>query len=195
MAALGLACTHNAHKLPRSRPQGNLIAESGTMSGGGGKPRGGRICLGKQAPKSVDTRAAAAELERAEAELKQQTAAHQQARRKADEASSALKQAEKQLTQQEAELPRAQMELAADKEKAKDLQQRLQELQAATQVSCTTPPQTRMLALHCLESSPQWVAVHKPHDHTGICTVPVTGTQLLCCPACTGDRRGGRPRG
>ena len=49
--------------------QGEMINESGTMSGGGGKPRGGRMCLGTAAPKSLDTRAAAAELQAAEQEL------------------------------------------------------------------------------------------------------------------------------
>lgn len=34
--------------------KGEMINESGTMTGGGGKPRGGRICLGKAAPKTVD---------------------------------------------------------------------------------------------------------------------------------------------
>jgi hypothetical protein len=46
-----------------------MINESGTMSGGGGKPRGGRMCLGKAALASVDTQAAAAELQAAEQEL------------------------------------------------------------------------------------------------------------------------------
>ena len=46
-----------------------MINESGTMSGGGGKPRGGRMCLGTAAPKTLDTRAAAAELQAAEQEL------------------------------------------------------------------------------------------------------------------------------
>lgn len=40
-----------------------MINESGTMTGGGGKPRGGRMCIGSGAPKSVDPRAAEAELQ------------------------------------------------------------------------------------------------------------------------------------
>lgn len=43
-----------------------MINDSGTMTGGGGKPRGGRMRLGSGAPKPVDKRAAAAELEAAE---------------------------------------------------------------------------------------------------------------------------------
>ena len=46
--------------------QGEMINDSGTMTGGGGKPRGGRLRLGSGAPKPGDQRAAAAELDTAE---------------------------------------------------------------------------------------------------------------------------------
>ena len=46
-----------------------MINETGTMTGGGGKPRGGKICLGSAAPRALDTREAAAELATAEGEL------------------------------------------------------------------------------------------------------------------------------
>ena len=46
-----------------------MINESGTISGGGGKPRGGRMCLGKSAARLVDTGTAKVELEAAEADL------------------------------------------------------------------------------------------------------------------------------
>ena len=47
--------------MPASRLQGQLISESGTMSGGGGKPKGGRIRLGNSAPAGGgDAKAAAA---------------------------------------------------------------------------------------------------------------------------------------
>ena len=46
-----------------------MINETGTMTGGGGKPRGGKICLGSAAPRALDTREAAAELAVAEGEL------------------------------------------------------------------------------------------------------------------------------
>lgn len=49
--------------------QGEMINESGTMSGGGGKPKGGRMCLGKAALCSMDTQTATAELRVAEQEL------------------------------------------------------------------------------------------------------------------------------
>ena len=46
-----------------------MINESGTMSGGGGRPRGGRMCLGSQAPRALDASTAAAELEQAAKDL------------------------------------------------------------------------------------------------------------------------------
>lgn len=49
-----------------------LLAESGTMSGGGGKPRGGRMKLGNAAPRAAaaaDGKAAAKELAATEAQL------------------------------------------------------------------------------------------------------------------------------
>ena len=46
-----------------------MINESGTMSGGGGKPRGGRMCLGKEARRVVDTTTAQADLQAAEQQL------------------------------------------------------------------------------------------------------------------------------
>ena len=49
--------------------QGEMINETGTMTGGGGKPRGGKICLGSAAPRALDMREAAAELAVAEGEL------------------------------------------------------------------------------------------------------------------------------
>ena len=52
--------------------QGQLIAESGTMSGGGGRPSRGRMQLGSAAPRgNVDAKAAAAELAAAEQQLEQ----------------------------------------------------------------------------------------------------------------------------
>lgn len=51
--------------------QGEMINEAGTLTGGGGKPRGGRMCLGSAAPRSIDSREAASELANAEQQLEQ----------------------------------------------------------------------------------------------------------------------------
>ena len=52
-----------------ARVQGEIINESGTMTGGGGKPRAGRMCLGSAAPRRADDKASASELAAAEKEL------------------------------------------------------------------------------------------------------------------------------
>ena len=49
--------------------QGETINETGTMTGGGGRPRAGRMCLGTAAPRRPDDKASAAELASAEKEL------------------------------------------------------------------------------------------------------------------------------
>ena len=51
--------------------QGDLIAENGTMSGGGGNVRTGKMCLGNAAPQTASDREVRAELERLEATLAQ----------------------------------------------------------------------------------------------------------------------------
>ena len=50
--------------------QGQLISESGTMSGGGGRPSRGRMALGSAAPRgNADAEAAQKELKQAEKQL------------------------------------------------------------------------------------------------------------------------------
>lgn len=72
MPLMALACSlHALHRWSLTpcraiTPQGQLISESGTMSGGGGKPRGGKMALGNAAPREVDARAAQAELAKGE---------------------------------------------------------------------------------------------------------------------------------
>ena len=60
----------NEQSLPMM--QGEMINEAGTLTGGGGKPRGGRMCLGNAAPRAIDSREAATELAAAEQQLEQQ---------------------------------------------------------------------------------------------------------------------------
>ena len=65
------SCANLSHSCfnPIAYLQGEMINESGTMSGGGGKPRGGRMCLGKEARRVIDTSTAQAELQAAEQQL------------------------------------------------------------------------------------------------------------------------------
>jgi structural maintenance of chromosome 4 len=116
---------------------GEMINESGTMSGGGGKPRGGRMCLGASVPKAaavVDAREAAAELKNAEAELAAAAAALAQARAAAAEATAEAKHADKSLAALETSIPKMLMEAEAAAAKAQDLKERMAELEAATKV-------------------------------------------------------------
>jgi structural maintenance of chromosome 4 len=113
---------------------GEMINETGTMSGGGGKPRGGKMCLGSGAPKPVDARAAAVELEIAEVELEKVQQKLATARATASEATANLKSAEKELYALETAIPKTRMEADAALERASDLQNMLAELQAAAKV-------------------------------------------------------------
>eukprot|EP00775_Hariotina_reticulata_P001241 gene1241-1581_t len=116
---------------------GQLIAETGTMSGGGGKPRGGLIKLGNAALRAAgpgDAKAAAKELAVAEEQL---AAAEEQlrvVRAERDAAERAVAAAEKMLAQLELAAPKASQVAAAKREEAADLQARLQQLEAAAEV-------------------------------------------------------------
>ncbi|KAK9829009.1 hypothetical protein WJX72_003379 [[Myrmecia] bisecta] len=115
--------------------KGEMINESGTMSGGGGKPRGGRMCLGTAAPRTLDTKAAAAELATAEKEMNASAEALKAARGAAEAAAAAVRAAERALGQLEVAIPKARMEAEAQRALAQDLLQRLAQLEAATQVA------------------------------------------------------------
>lgn len=72
--------------------QGEMINESGTMSGGGGKPREGRMCLGKSAACNVDSKQAAAELASSEASFESGKQVSTSSRTKAKEFESTFGQ-------------------------------------------------------------------------------------------------------
>eukprot|EP00884_Botryococcus_braunii_P019465 jgi/Botrbrau1/6201/Bobra.0344s0041.1 len=114
--------------------QGEMINESGTMTGGGGKPRGGRICLGNAPPKAVDTKTAQMELAQAETELKTSVQSAEAARKRASAASDARASAEKALSRLELDIPKARLEVDALNQKAADLQNRLAELESSCQM-------------------------------------------------------------
>eukprot|EP00887_Chlorella_sp_A99_P001225 scaffold14.g1225.t1 len=115
--------------------EGELIEQSGTMSGGGGKPRGGRMCLGSAAPRPApDARAAAAELAAAEAELGGGVESLAAARGALAEAGAEAKAAERALAELETAIPKAWMEVEAARARAADLEARMGELRAVTEV-------------------------------------------------------------
>lgn len=113
---------------------GEMINESGTMSGGGGKPRGGRMCLGNAAPKAVDAAASAQELEHAEKELQKLTMDISGARAIAADASSLVKIAERSLADLETGIPKTKMEADAAQARAADLEGMLGGLEIASSI-------------------------------------------------------------
>lgn len=115
--------------------KGEMINENGTMSGGGAKPRGGRMRLGNAAPKVVDAREAAAEMKDAAAELEQAVTALKEAREALAEAGAESKAATLALKDLEVSIPKVRMEASAAADRAQDLADSMAELEAATKVN------------------------------------------------------------
>ncbi|GLC75387.1 hypothetical protein PLESTF_001631400 [Pleodorina starrii] len=134
--------------------QGQLIADSGTMSGGG-RPSTGRMALGKDAPRgaSTDARAAEAELREVDKRADELGKALQSARDRVAAAQAALRGAEKELAALETELPKTRMEAEANVQRAADLAERMAGLQDATQVNAADA--ARIKELHVSVSKEQ----------------------------------------
>jgi len=116
--------------------QGQLIETSGTMSGGGSKPRGGRMRTGTNAP-DLDGEGAesAAAVAAAEADLKKASVTYEEAHKAAVSAGKEAKDAEAAVAKLERSLPKLRAEVAAAEERAADLKGRLSELEAAAKVT------------------------------------------------------------
>ena len=116
--------------------QGQLIETSGTMSGGGSKPRGGRMRTGTAAP-DLDGEGAesAAAVAQAEADLKKASVTYEEAHKAAVSAGKEAKDAEAAVAKLERSLPKLRAEVIAAEERAADLEGRLGELEAAAKVT------------------------------------------------------------
>ncbi|GBF90732.1 structural maintenance protein of chromosomes [Raphidocelis subcapitata] len=118
---------------------GQLIAESGTMSGGGARQTRGRMRLGAAAPggagAAADAKALEKELAAAEREAAQVEGALRAAREARDGAERSARTLEKRLGELELAAPKAAQVAAAKRQEAEDVQARLAELEAATKVS------------------------------------------------------------
>ena len=112
--------------------KGEMINETGTMSGGGAKPRGGRLRLGNAAPKAVDVKEADRDMKAAEKELADAVAALQLARQALTEATAQAKAARLALEDMETAIPKLRMEAQAALDRAQDLEARMAEMEAAT---------------------------------------------------------------
>ncbi|KXZ49780.1 hypothetical protein GPECTOR_19g231 [Gonium pectorale] len=130
--------------------QGQLIADSGTMSGGG-RPQTGRMLLGSAAPRgaATDARAAEVELKDAERQADQLAKALQSARDRVSASQSALRNAEREVGSLELELPkvrlRARMEAEANTQRAADLEDQLVGMQKETQVDAADASRVKEL--------------------------------------------------
>ena len=127
--------------------KGEMINENGTMSGGGAKPRGGRMCLGSKAIASgkVDHSKAAEEAASAEKQLTELTRKVAEARACVAEATSGLKTAKQELAQVETSIAKSNMDVESSKMFANELEMRLPELKAGMGVSAEDAERTRAL--------------------------------------------------
>jgi structural maintenance of chromosome 4 len=115
---------------------GQLIETAGTMSGGGAKPKGGRMRVGDAAPAAEDdAESAAAAIAEAEAELAKSSATAAEARAAATAAMKEAKEAETAVAKLERQLPKLRADVAAAEERAADLSSRLADLEAAAATS------------------------------------------------------------
>jgi len=103
---------------------GELVNEAGTLTGGGGKPRTGRMRVGKGPPpgaSAADRRAAAAEIERGAADLAAAERACATAKAATKDAEARARAADRRAADLGASVPRAQLEADAARARAADL--------------------------------------------------------------------------
>jgi len=111
--------------------QGQLIETSGAMSGGGAKPRSGRMRVGKEAPVIEDPAEVAKEIQVAEKELEKAGVLYERSRELALTSLQEARDAEAAVNKIERALPKLKAEYEAAEAKAADLSGRLGELEAA----------------------------------------------------------------
>ncbi|KAL6780915.1 SMC4 [Auxenochlorella protothecoides x Auxenochlorella symbiontica] len=113
---------------------GEVINEAGTLSGGGGRPKGGRIALGTAAPRAGAApggQDAAAELAGAEKELGEAEGVSSRAAEALSRAEAELTAARAALASSESALPRARLDAEAAAARARDLRAALPGLERA----------------------------------------------------------------
>ena len=126
--------------------KGEMINENGTMSGGGAKPRGGRMCLGDKAKSSKsDPSEAAKEAEKAEIELRELTGRVSEARKRASDCTLKLKSIKASLADAETSIKKSKMDAESSKKLADELEARIPELKAATAQSKEDAERTQTL--------------------------------------------------
>jgi len=117
---------------------GQLIETAGTMSGGGGKPKGGRMRVGDKAPAAGDSdsnESVAEQIAAAEEALRVVSGTAEEARAVATSAMKEAKEAETAVAKIERSLPKSRADLKAAEERAADLKSRLAALEADSKSS------------------------------------------------------------
>ena len=115
--------------------KGEMINESGTMSGGGAKPRGGRLRLGNAAPNVVSANDAVKDLKEAEKELEQAIQALKDVRAAFADAQAEVKAARLAVEDVEGAIPKLLMEAQAAKDRAGDLEASMEDLEPSSKVT------------------------------------------------------------
>jgi len=113
--------------------KGEVINESGTMTGGGGAPRGGRMTLGNRAPVQVNEKHAQADLRQDEEQLALGADELRTAQANVQQAAQELRTAQQDVRRLETAIPKAEMEASSLMAQAADLESRLSELDQAAQ--------------------------------------------------------------
>ena len=115
--------------------QGQLFETSGTLSGGGSRPRSGAMRVGNEAPVVQNAAEVAKEIQLAEKELEKAGTLYERCRKQALTSLQEARDAEAAVSKIERTLPKLQAELDAAESKATDLSNRLGELEAAHEAS------------------------------------------------------------
>ncbi|GMH39534.1 hypothetical protein BSKO_07432 [Bryopsis sp. KO-2023] len=109
--------------------KGEMMEISGAMSGGGARPRGGRICLGNAAPEVVDPQVAVNELEAVAALLRTHIQEHQDVMEKCTEAKRQGKRFETEGKALERNMRKAESDVEAAKAEVQAVNQRMAQLE------------------------------------------------------------------
>eukprot|EP00803_Ostreobium_quekettii_P005317 evm.model.scf_340.8 EVM.evm.TU.scf_340.8 scf_340:54597-68221(-) len=113
--------------------KGELINESGTITGGGGRPRRGRMTLGNAPPRVLDRRAREQEIKQLDSQVKEARECLEAIMQAIGEKESAQQESQRALSNLETTIPVTRMEAEADEARSNDLQRRLGRLQKQAQ--------------------------------------------------------------
>ncbi len=146
---------------------GQLIETSGTMSGGGSKPKGGRMRTGTAAPATADdAEESAAAVAVAEKDLQAASVTYEEARSAAIAAGKEAKEAEQAIAKIERLLPKLKAEHEAAIERASDLNGRLIELENDAKTTKEDAAELKRLKKEVEDTSAAYASVQEDAAET-----------------------------